>query len=225
MVLGILIGILAAAWFTGPNAAPTAGGSENNPSPDPMASVADDPSDFSAYWEFSPDIEARHQDWIDEVSAQSAADGSLVLVLIKSKYTLYLLATGVVTAEYPIELGFDPVHDKRNEGDGTTPEGIYRLTSYLDHGQTRFYRGYFIDYPNSLDRQEFAQGQQDGTIEPEATIGGDIMLHGEGSGKRPTEGGRNWTLGCIALSNADIDELWPQLRQGMQVVITRFGEI
>jgi len=185
----------------------------------------DNPFSLDASWEFNHAALEIYQGWIGEVRAQSATGGNCALIINKSAYMLYVIDGGDIVGEYPIELGFDPVHDKRMEGDGTTPEGIYHLTYYLDRGQTRFYRGYFIDYPSDLDREEFAKAQAQGTIPGHATIGGDIMIHGAGSGKTPNSGGYNWTLGCIALSDEDIDTLWPSLYQGMPVAIVRYGHL
>jgi len=226
LLLGIGLGIVLASRAvpeepgSGESTIDTSGETE-----EPIEATSANHFGLAASWEYSAGDHERYQGWIDAAVARSAAEASRLIIINKSAYRLYLVEGGEIAAEYPVELGGDPVHDKRMEGDNTTPEGNYQLAAHHDLGHTSFHRGYFIDYPNELDRREFARGQADGSIPAGASIGGAIMIHGEGSGLPGNDGGYNWTLGCIALSNADIDELWDKLERGLPVVIVRYGEV
>jgi murein L,D-transpeptidase YafK len=148
-----------------------------------------------------------------------------VVIIDKAAYRLYLVQAGAITHSYPVELGFDPVNDKRMEGDGTTPEGPYRVTEKRDIGQTSYYRGWMLSYPEERDQQEFVAAQADGSIPADATVGSAIMIHGSGSGLAGNGAGRNWTLGCIALSNEQVDSLFPHISVGDPVVIVRYTSV
>jgi murein L,D-transpeptidase YafK len=143
------------------------------------------------------------------------------LVIDKLRYKLYLVNKGNTEISLPIELGFNPIDDKRKEGDGCTPEGIYKITEKRDVGKTKFYRGFMLNYPNELDKKEFALMRTSGDIPQDASIGGQIMIHGHGSGNDPNNGGSNWTLGCVALSNEDVDEIFEYIGVGTSVVIVK----
>lgn len=128
--------------------------------------------------------------------------------------------------EYPVGLGRCPVGDKSREGDGKTPEGTFYVCTRLP--KSRFYRFAGLSYPDTAAAR---RGLQAGQIEPRAAreieaaqrdrrlppwntaLGGAIGIHGSGAGA-------DWTLGCIALDNADVDELFPLLALGTPVAIT-----
>jgi len=126
---------------------------------------------------------------------------------------------------YRIALGTNPVDAKRTEGDGCTPEGAYCVCTKNERSRYHLFLG--LSYPNAADA---ARGRRAGLI-PRAQhraiteaitsgrrppwktrLGGEIGLHGAGSGT-------DWTAGCVALSNADIEELFLLLDLGDQVVI------
>jgi hypothetical protein len=131
---------------------------------------------------------------IAEAVAWSGHHGDFAIVIDKSAYTLLAYRDGLEVGRWPVELGGDPVGAKQRQGDQRTPEGRYTVTWRREQGHTRFYRALLLDYPNAADR---AAGR----------TGSHIEIHGMGTGRRPGTGGFNWTLGCIALSNGDIDEL------------------
>ncbi len=83
----------------------------------------------------------------------------------------------------------------------------------MNHGQSKYYRALLLDYPNDADRERFAAAQRRGEIPRDARIGGLIEIHGEGGR------GQNWTEGCVALSNRDIDDLFPRVSVGTPVTI------
>lgn len=117
----------------------------------------------------------------------------------KGPRLLELYCNGQLEQAFKMDLGSNPYADKVMEGDGTTPEGKYHIRAIKDRGQTVFYRALLIDYPNGRDWQEFRQAKRQGTIPKDASIGGEIEIHGQG-GK-----GYDWTLGCLAVRNEDMD--------------------
>ncbi len=163
----------------------------------------------------------KNNEWVMKTLDESKRLRITAIVIDKLRYRLYLIDKGVVGIELPIELGFNPVEDKRIEGDGCTPEGFYKITEKRDIGKTKFYRGFMLNYPNELDKREFADLIASRDVPQEALIGGLIMIHGRGSGLDPSNGGANWTLGCVALSNEDIDRIFGLVGVGTPVTIVK----
>ena len=134
------------------------------------------------------------------------------IVVLKAKRELQLLRSGKVIRTYKVALGADPVGHKQRQGDGRTPEGTYKIDYRNSHSQ--FHRSLHITYPNSQDR---ASAKKRG-VSP----GGDIFIHGLGKqwgwvGKAHTA--RDWTLGCIAVTNEEIEEIWTLVPDGISVEI------
>jgi len=113
---------------------------------------------------------------------------------------------------YRIALGREPVGPKREQGDGKTPEGRYRIDGR--NPQSAFHLSLRISYPNAADQ---AQAAERG-VKP----GNHIMIHGQPNGL-PDIGGSSalydWTDGCVALSNAEIEEVWKLVPNGAAVEI------
>lgn len=113
---------------------------------------------------------------------------------------------------YRIALGFSPVGPKDRQGDGKTPEGRYKIVA--KNPNSRFHLSLKISYPSPEDRKKAkVQG-----ISP----GGEIMIHGLGKyqgflGKKHLL--RDWTLGCIALTNEEIEEIYPFISVGTPIEI------
>jgi hypothetical protein len=167
-----------------------------------------------ARYRFSSTALARYQAWIRE----TLDAGGPALIVDKWAHTLDLYRDGQKLATFPIDLGGNPVDDKFMEGDQATPEGRYRIAEVRDRGRTRFYRGYLLDYPRPRDREELARLKRDGLARPEDRPGGLIMVHGKGGL------GVDWTLGCMALANRDMDRLFAHgLQVGTPVTIVRYG--
>jgi murein L,D-transpeptidase YafK len=123
------------------------------------------------------------------------------IVVVKSTHTLTLLNQGSVIKTYKIALGGNPKGAKIRRGDHKTPEGEYILDHRNEHSQ--FYRSIHISYPNREDR---ARARKLG-VSP----GGDVMLHGLPNGYGWIGAGhraRDWTDGCIAVTNEEMDEIW-----------------
>ncbi|MFB1486760.1 MULTISPECIES: murein L,D-transpeptidase family protein [unclassified Thiocapsa] len=120
------------------------------------------------------------------------------LVVKKTERRLYLMRGERALRSYDIALGFQPIGHKTREGDGRTPEGRYLIDRRND--RSRFHKALHISYPSLGDRW---RAERRG--EPP---GGMIMIHGQPNGKnRSTWIEDDWTLGCIAVSNHEIDEI------------------
>ena len=143
----------------------------------------------------------------------SGSRGTADLVFIEKKARrLTLFRGGKALRSYRVALGFEPVGKKSTEGDGRTPEGRYVIDRRKPN--SRFHRALHISYPNAEDkRQAAARG-----VSP----GGDIMIHGLMNGMGWLGKAhllRDWTLGCIALTNEELDEIWRMAPDGTTVEI------
>ena len=151
--------------------------------------------------------------WVEETRALSRSTGEAAIVVLKEKNRLVLLTKGVTARTYDAEVGQNALGVKQRQGDGATPEGRYRIVKKKDRGQSRYHRALLLDYPNAADRARFAAAQRRGEIPQGARIGGLIEIHGEGGR------GQNWTEGCVALSNPDMDDLYKRVAVGTRVTI------
>jgi len=127
------------------------------------------------------------------------------LVLVnKAKREMTLLRGEKVLRTYRIALGREPVGAKRQEGDGRTPEGRYRVD--WRNPQSKYHLSLHISYPEAADVERAkAEG-----VDP----GGEIMIHGW---RAEAEG--DWTQGCIAVRNEEMDEIWRLVPDGTAVLI------
>lgn len=149
--------------------------------------------------------------WIEE--ARTASRKSLVILVLKEKNLLLLLSRGETVKRYDAEVGANALGVKRSQGDRATPEGRYRIVKKKDVGQSIYHRALLLDYPNAEDRQRFAAAKKRGEIPRASAIGGLIEIHGDGGR------GQNWTDGCVALRNSDMDELFARVPVGTRVTI------
>lgn len=139
--------------------------------------------------------------------------GRKVILVDKYAHTCMVYQSGKLIRQFDAELGINWMGHKRRMGDKATPEGIYRITQKKDGGRTKFGKALLINYPNDEDRKRFAQDKRNGLISSRADIGGLIEIHGTG-GK-----GIDWTDGCVALRNSDMDVLYRLVSTGTPVVI------
>jgi hypothetical protein len=148
-------------------------------------------------------------------SLPSAATRSLMadrILIEKGARRLRLLNRGRVIAEYPVKLGLSPKGHKQYEGDFRTPEGVYHLSRR--NPRSEFFLSVEVSYPNEADR---ARASAEG-LRP----GGLIMIHGQPNvPRKPPEyyATRDWTDGCIAVSNAAMVEIWQRTRIGIPIEI------
>jgi murein L,D-transpeptidase YafK len=140
-----------------------------------------------------------------------AVDISRVLVR-KSERRLYLMADDQVVKSYRISLGDNPQGHKLYEGDERTPEGDYTLD--WRNASSDFYKSIHISYPSAKDRElAHAWG-----LNP----GGSIMIHGlpnEAGDMAFAYQGLDWTDGCIAVTNEEMDEIWQLVSNGTPIRI------
>lgn len=134
-----------------------------------------------------------------------------VLVLKKDR-TLQLLSQGRVVKTYNVALGGNPVGAKTRQGDHRTPEGAYVLDSRNAH--SRFYKAIHISYPNGHAR---AAARALG-VSP----GGDVFVHGLPNGDGwfgSSHRLKDWTDGCIAVTDTEMDEIWGAVSDGTPIEI------
>lgn len=124
----------------------------------------------------------------------------------KSSRKMYLLHETQVLKAYDVGLGFAPVGHKQVEGDGRTPEGSYVIDRRNPNSEYHLSVG--ISYPNDIDRAYAASVNE----EP----GGDIFIHGAPNRK---VGVRDWTLGCIAVTDKEIEDIYAMVRDGTPIFI------
>ena len=143
--------------------------------------------------------------------AGSAPCADQVLV-IKSERKMFLLRNGAVFKEYEIMLGLNPVGHKQKKGDNRTPEGHYVLKGR--NPQSRYHRSIHISYPNEADLKK----AQERGVDP----GRNIAIHGLPE-KSEEEAWhfieRDWTNGCIAVTNPAIEEIWELVKDGTPIEI------
>ncbi len=146
-----------------------------------------------------------------QTAAKPALHADRVIVLKKDR-TLQLLSQGNVVKTYKVALGGDPVGPKVRQGDHKTPEGIYVLDSRNAH--SRFYKSIHISYPNPRDR---SAARQKG-VSP----GGDVFIHGLPNGYGSIGAAhrlRDWTDGCIAVTDEEMDQIWNAVGGGTPIEI------
>ena len=133
------------------------------------------------------------------------------VVVIKSKRVLLLLQNGSILREYQICLGRNPKGRKTRQGDYRTPEGTYILDSR--NPKSSFHLSLHISYPS---KEDSSKARRLG-VSP----GSDIMIHGFPEGMSIDDLGeyRDWTKGCIAVSNPAIEEIWPLVPDGTPIEI------
>ena len=132
------------------------------------------------------------------------------ILIEKAARRLTVFRDGVTLRSYPVALGFAPEGDKLRQGDGRTPEGRFRIDRR--NAESRFHLSLGLDYPQADDLIRASAGGYD--------PGGDIFIHGQPNafiGKATLR--YDWTAGCIAVSNTEIEELWRVTRIGTEVEI------
>ena len=139
--------------------------------------------------------------------------GKKVILIDKYAHQCVVLQSGKPIRYFDVELGTNWMGDKRKKGDKTTPEGVYRITQVKEGARTNFHKALLINYPNDEDKRRLAAEKRKGTLALPADIGGLIEIHGHG-GK-----GVDWTDGCVALKNEDMDVICRLVSTGVPVII------
>ncbi|ASL26795.1 L,D-transpeptidase family protein [Azotobacter chroococcum] len=149
--------------------------------------------------------------WTNRHENPLPADARAELVVVnKAQRLLTLYDNGQPLKSYPIALGRNPVGAKEYEGDKRTPEGSYRID--YRKANSGYYRALHISYPNAADTEA---ARKKGL-----SAGGAIMIHGQRNGfgwigklHRLSD----WTLGCIAVTNREMAELWRAVPDGTPI--------
>ena len=128
------------------------------------------------------------------------------MVVSKKRREMVLLRGENVLRTYRIALGREPVGPKRQEGDGRTPEGRYIIDRR--NAKSKYHLSLHVSYPDAAD---VARAREAG-VDP----GGDIMIHGLKDGVR-RDG--DWTQGCIAVTDEEMDEIWGLVGEGTSIWI------
>ncbi len=179
-------------------------------------------------WAISPSAGAEGANvsesiWTGEVAAGPAPDlssapnllgsKSVDMVLVyKGRRTMYLMRDGEVIRSYAVALGRNPYGHKNREGDGRTPEGGYLID--WRNPDSDFHLSLHISYPRPQDHRTASEAGYD--------PGGAIMIHGLPNGRTAAEVGHpryDWTNGCIAVSNEEIEEIWELVDDGTAIFI------
>jgi murein L,D-transpeptidase YafK len=130
------------------------------------------------------------------------------IVVQKERRLMHLMNDKEILKTYKVGLGFAPVGHKRIQGDGRTPEGLY----YIDrkNKQSKFHLSLGVSYPNEKDTLRAASYG--------ASPGGDIFIHGKGPRQRNARG--DWTWGCIAVEDHEIEEIFAAVPYRTPILIT-----
>ncbi len=157
-----------------------------------------------------------YPDW-QELATGAITDsrrtGSYTIVIEKIPPRLHLYQGGKKKYTFEVEFGSNWMGDKKSRGDMATPEGNYKVTKKLSNGSTKYHKALLINYPNKQDVEEFSTMVKRGQIPSDSRIGDLIEIHG-GGGR-----GGNWTQGCVALKNSDMDLLYKYVSTGTPVTI------
>jgi murein L,D-transpeptidase YafK len=134
------------------------------------------------------------------------------ILIEKSKRSLSLMSGSQIVKTYKVALGAEPVGAKDRQGDHKTPEGIYSVDG--KNPNSKFHKALHISYPNQSDREQARKLH----VQP----GGDVEIHGLGAqwgwvGSQHRL--KDWTDGCIAVTNEEIDEIYPLIKLGTIVEI------
>ena len=152
--------------------------------------------------------------WTPETGLEKPTGKADLIRVDKSERRLELLRKGKVIARYQIALGRNPVGAKEKQGDMRTPEGSYTID--WRNPKSGYHLSLHISYPDKADK---ARAAKLGIDDP----GGDIMIHGQPNGYfQPASlllQTVDWTFGCIAVTNADMDAIWKAVPDGTPIEI------
>jgi len=147
------------------------------------------------------------------------------IVVYKKERKLELYSDKTLVRSYRVGLGFNPIADKQREGDGATPEGDFYV--FVKNDKSSYYLSLGVSYPNVEDAERglrdglITKKQHDAIVDaqrrkvapPQYTnLGGLIYIHGNGAKS-------DWTLGCVALENEDMKELFDSVAVGTPITI------
>lgn len=150
--------------------------------------------------------------------AASSPQKATRVVVKKNSHALLLYSGETVLKEYRVAIGPGGAGFKRREGDKVTPVGHYHV---IMHQPSQFHIFLRLDYPNAQDRTRFGQLVASGELPKDAHIGGDIGIHGAPAQTewKAIHKTVDWTLGCVAVDDAEIEEIAGLVPDGTPVDI------
>lgn len=162
---------------------------------------------------------------LDALAAPSLKMASPNIVVYKKQRRMEVYDGATLVKVYRVGLGLDPVSPKTRQGDRATPEGVYRTCGKIPH--SAYYKALVLNYPSRADADRglkagmISKKQYTAIVAADAAdkcppfdtaLGGQVEIHGMGSES-------DWTWGCVALDDPDIEELYSALPNGTQVMI------
>jgi murein L,D-transpeptidase YafK len=173
--------------------------------------------DFITYYcEKLEDYFEDYPEWnemVIQTISYSKKSQATVIIVDKFNRELFIYKSGKPVKQYSIELGANWIGDKMHQGDKSTPEGFYNILEKKQNGQTKYHKALLLNYPNAEDKKRFSANIRNGIIRHDSQIGNLIEIHGNG-GKRT-----DWTDGCIALADSDMDDIFEFCTVGTKVTI------
>jgi L,D-peptidoglycan transpeptidase YkuD (ErfK/YbiS/YcfS/YnhG family) len=181
-------------------------------------SKADDminPVIFYAQTEFDDYFknDSMWQSWIAKSISISKNNNTSLIIVDKYAHECNVYVNGQKKYVFKIELGRNWFGNKSYQGDYSTPEGFYKIIDKKSHPRTNYYKAMLLNYPNDEDKARFRRNKKNGIISSNKGIGNNIEIHGEGGR------GADWTKGCIALENSELDNLFAICNVGTMVTI------
>ena len=159
-----------------------------------------------------------HWQQLAKQAVQMSGNNKKIILIDKFAHTCTIYQNKKRIRSYSIELGPNWMGDKIRKGDKATPEGIYRVTQKKKGSETKFHKALLINYPNDEDKRRFQTAKNKGILPAKTDIGGLIEIHGSG-GK-----GIDWTDGCIALEDKDMDAVYKLVAVNTPVIIVGSAE-
>lgn len=154
-------------------------------------------------------------------SADSIDKDSITIKVMKSKYRMQVYHKGKILTAYKCVFGPTPLKQKQQEGDRCTPEGTFTILDIKKHDKWDIFM--LLDYPNEESQMNFERAKMNSEIPSTARIGGAVGIHGIWTnGDNVIDLKHNWTDGCVALKNKDVEELSMIIKPGVtKIVILR----
>ncbi|MFK7904000.1 MAG: murein L,D-transpeptidase family protein [Chitinophagales bacterium] len=156
------------------------------------------------------------------IDSLNISEKKIQIYISKKDKELHIISDSITLKSYPVVFGFNPIDDKRIEGDGCTPEGFFEVRDRYPH--KKWSKFIWINYPTKDSWRKHELSKEQGSIAETASIGGEVGIHGVPSGQDfLIDVDQNWTLGCIALKNKHINEFYPYIQKGTKIEIEGFG--
>ncbi len=161
------------------------------------------------YFQYFPEWERSFK----QALAVTAKNRTSLIVVDKLAHELMLFNEGKLKSTFTVEFGPNWIGDKNHQGDQATPEGSYLVVKKKERRQTRYYKALLLNYPNTDDMQRYRNNVKQGVIPRHIDAGDLIEIHGHGNQ------GFNWTNGCVALADRDMDILFRHTSVNTPVII------